>query len=140
MRYIVSGKVIKGDGYGRKIGFPTINLKTTDKLPEMGVYSGVGILENKEYKAGIVVDPNGKIEAHLIGYNGDAYGKQATLQINKFLREFKKFENEKELIKQIKNAARKRLHKIHCYYSCYISHSFFKPAGIFKGNRKNPCF
>ena len=102
MQYKISGKVIHGDGYGKKIGFPTINLKTADKLPETGVYFGVGILENKKYKAGIVIDPNGKVDAHLIGYNNDAYGNMATLEIHKFLRKFKTFKTEKELIAQIK--------------------------------------
>jgi len=106
----ITGIVIKGDGYGRKIGFPTVNLQTDKALrqaqgkqiPLDGVYVGTGLLEGREYKAGIVIGPNDKIEAHLIGYNGDAYGKQVSLQIGKFLREFKKFETEKELIEQIK--------------------------------------
>ena len=59
------------------------------------------------YKAGIVIGPLDKkglpkIEAHLIGYNGNAYGKMATLEIHKFIRKFKKFKNETELIMQIK--------------------------------------
>ncbi len=102
MQYTISGKVIKGDGYGKKIGFPTINLNTTDKLPKVGVYSGMGILEDRKYKAGIVIGPDGKTEAHLIGYNGNAYGKMAVLEIGKFLREYKNFNTEEELIAQIK--------------------------------------
>jgi riboflavin kinase / FMN adenylyltransferase len=109
MQYKIKGKVVKGAGYGRKLGFPTVNLETADKLPKVGVYAGTACFLDKAglpagalAKAGIVVDPSGKVEAHLIGYNGDAYGKIVILEINKFLREFKKFENEKELIKQIK--------------------------------------
>ncbi len=98
----ITGKVIKGDGYGKKLGFPTVNLETINTLPDFGVYAGTGILENKKYKAGIVVGSDKKIEAHLIGYNGDAYGKEVTLEINKFLREYRKFETEEELIEQIK--------------------------------------
>jgi FAD synthase len=105
----ITGKVIKGDGYGRKIGFPTVNLQTDKKeLPKEGVYAGVATLDlpagkagNKEYRAGIVIGPGTKIEAHLIGFRGNVYGKQVTLKINKFLREYKKFDTEEELIKQI---------------------------------------
>lgn len=102
-KYTISGSVIRGCGYGKKLGYPTANLDVDKKkLPKEGVYAGVGILEGKEYKAGIVIDPQGKIEAHLIGYEGDAYGKIVELKINKFLREYKKFNTEEELIAQIK--------------------------------------
>lgn len=110
MQYIISGKVVRGDGYGRKLGFPTINLEPeTKEIPAAGVYAGVVILEGKprqgrgkEYRAGIAVSPHGKIDAHLLGYSGDAYGKKVIFKINKFLREYKKFDTEEELISQIK--------------------------------------
>src|SRR3989338_161060 len=103
MNYVISGKVIKGDGYGKKIGYPTVNLETENqKLPEDGVYTGVGTLDNIKYRAGIIIGPNNKVEVYLIGYEGDAYGKMVTLEINKYLREFKKFDTEEELINQIK--------------------------------------
>jgi len=103
MLYIISGIVIKGDGYGRKLGFPTVNLDSeTKKIPQDGIYSGTAVLEEKEYRAGIVIGPSDKIEAHLLGYNGDAYGKRVTLNINKFIRAYKKFNSEEELIMQIK--------------------------------------
>lgn len=103
MNYLISGKVIKGDGYGRKLGFPTVNLEINDqKLPPAGVYAGDAILENKKYRAGIVIGPAEKVEAHLVGYNQDAYGKEVTLHPKKFLREYRKFDTEEELIMQIK--------------------------------------
>src|SRR3989344_3933018 len=99
----ITGKVIRGDNYGKKIGFPTVNLETAVKeFPPEGIYSGVAMLDNLKYRAGIVIGPGKKVEAHLIGYDGDAYGKQVNLEINKFLREYKKFNTEKELKEQIK--------------------------------------
>ena len=103
MIYIISGKVVKGDGYGKRLGFPTVNLKTEEKkFPLAGVYAGSAVLNGKEYRAGIVLGPLDKVEAHLIGYNGDAYGKGVILKINKFIRVYKKFDTEEELIIQIK--------------------------------------
>jgi len=94
--------VKRGEGYGKQLGFPTVNLEIgTKELPAEGVYAGTGILDNKKYKAGIVIGPGEKVEAHLIGYNGDAYGKTVTLFVKKFLREFKKFDTEAELKAQI---------------------------------------
>ena len=110
----ISGVVVRGDGYGRKLGYPTVNLggvteAVTETLPPSGVYSGTasimsrGILDT--YRAGILINPEKegkrKVEAHLIGYDGDAYGKVITLKLEKFLREYIKFENEQELIAQI---------------------------------------
>jgi riboflavin kinase/FMN adenylyltransferase len=105
MRYIIKGKVIHGDGYGKKIGFPTVNLEITQGNPVQimeGVYAGVATLDGVGYRAGIIIGPNNKVEGHLIGYNGNAYGKEVILEVKKFLREYKKFNTEEELIIQIK--------------------------------------
>ncbi len=102
----ISGIVVKGDGYGHKLGFPTVNLDI--RCPsdiKVGVYAGTAVLDNQKYRAGIIINPEKegerKIEAHLIGYDGDAYGKEVTLKPEKFLRDFRKFETESELIAQI---------------------------------------
>ena len=108
MLYTISGEVIKGDGYGKKLGFPTVNLHSqTKKIVPEGVYAGIAVLDGIEYRAGIVIGPGKKIEAHLLGYNRDAYGKQATLKIKKFIRKYKKFKTEKELIRQIEKDLKK---------------------------------
>jgi len=110
-KFVISGKVIKGQKYGRKIGFPTANLDRRQFLkikikPKFGVYSGVAILGSKYYRAGIVIGPldkNGlpKIEAHLLKFKGNLYGKKLILNTNKFIRPYKKFQSEQELISQI---------------------------------------
>jgi|SRR3989344_2306761 len=107
----IQGKVIKGSQYGRKIGFPTINidrrffLKLKQK-PKFGIYAGTVEISNKNYRAAIVIGPKDirgipKIEAHIIGFSGDAYRKKAVIFAEKFIRNFKKFKSEKELIRQI---------------------------------------
>ncbi|MCX6797364.1 MAG: riboflavin kinase [Candidatus Doudnabacteria bacterium] len=114
--YQISGKVIYGENYGKKLGFPTANLDRRDYQRRhlkirFGVYAGWAEfkLKAKSYKlkAGIVIGPLDhrglpKIEAHLIGFKGSLYGKKLVIYLQKYLRHFRKFKNEEKLIKQIK--------------------------------------
>ncbi len=101
MNHKVTGMVVKGDAFGRTLGFPTANIDTKDTLPPAGVYAGSAELDGKIYRAGILLKPTGKLEAHLIDFNGNAYGKNITLEFKNFLREYRNFDTKEELIKQI---------------------------------------
>lgn len=117
MKYAIKGKVIKGDGYGKTLGFPTINLDRRDFLklenkPKFGIWAGNTVLGNKTYRSAIVIGPLDKkvlpkIEAHLINFKKNIYGQKAILEFSKFIRPFKKFKTEKELIEQIKKDIKK---------------------------------
>ncbi len=106
---IITGNVIKGDQYGRKLGFPTANLDrrqyNRDGLKiKFGVYVGMA---STGHKAAIVIGPLDKkglpkLEAHLLGFKGNLYGKTITITLKKYIRPFRKFKGEAELIKQIK--------------------------------------
>jgi riboflavin kinase/FMN adenylyltransferase len=107
-----SGRVVRGEGYGRKLGFPTANLDRRQWVRQKlklrhGVYAGVAVLPSgKEYLAGIVIGPKDgkgliKIEAHLIRFSGNLYDKKLVLQIQKFIRPYKTFANLVLLKKQI---------------------------------------
>lgn len=115
----VSGRVIHGDHYGKTLGFPTANLDRRGyqrrKLKiKFGVYAGwaeivssIKYQVSRRYKAGIVIGPLDKhhlpkIEAHLVGFKGDLYGKYLNIYLNIYLRPFKKYQNAADLKKQIK--------------------------------------
>ena len=109
-KWSVDGKVIKGQRRGRKIGFPTCNLKLNDYVvPKLGVYA-VKVKSknfNKNGIANIGYRPtfNGKnllLETNIFGINENLYNKVISINFKKFIRSEIKFKNLKDLKKQIK--------------------------------------
>ena len=109
-KWSVDGKVIKGQRRGRKIGFPTCNLKLNDYVvPKLGVYAVKVISKNFNKKgiANIGYRPtfNGKnllLETNIFGINENLYNKVISINFKKFIRSEIKFKNLKDLKKQIK--------------------------------------
>ena len=108
--WCVEGEVIKGDQRGRKIGFPTCNIKLDSYiLPKLGVYS-VWVRINDQKKRGIAnigYRPtfNGKsllLEVNIFGIKKNLYKKILKISFIKFIRAEKKFKNINELKAQIK--------------------------------------
>jgi riboflavin kinase/FMN adenylyltransferase len=107
----ITGKVVHGDAYGRVLGFPTANIDKRSFAKKKfqvkaGVYAGTVLLNSKRYIAAITVCPkehqsSPKIEAHLIGFSRNLYGKKITIIFGKFLRGWIHFKNELALKKQI---------------------------------------
>lgn len=108
---LLSGKIIKGDQRGRRLGFPTANIDLSDDLlvPSSGVYAGRALLDDKRYPAVINIgkrptfynDAEKLIEAHLLGYQEFAYGKKIEIELYEKLREERKFSEVKDLVMQI---------------------------------------
>jgi len=106
----IKGKVIKGQKRGRKIGFPTCNLRLNNYvIPRLGVYA-VKVKTNNISNNGIAnigYRPtfNGQsllLETNIFGINKNLYNKVITVGFKKFLREEKKFKSFEYLKKQIK--------------------------------------
>ena len=97
----ISGKVVHGKNKGKKLGFPTVNIELTEKV-ENGVYAGSIKVGDKDFRAGIFVSSDGKLlEAHIIGFSGDLYGKEIKVEIVRKIRDVMKFESDNDLIAQI---------------------------------------
>ena len=106
----VEGVVVKGAQRGRKIGFPTCNIKLNSyTIPKLGVYS-VQVQINSLKKKGIAnigYRPtfNGKnllLEVNIFGIKRNLYKKILKISFIKFIRAEKKFKNINELKAQIK--------------------------------------
>ena len=109
-KWSIEGKVIAGEKRGRKIGFPTCNLKLNNYvIPQPGVYA-VKVNGNNFAKKGIAnigFRPtfNGQsllLETNIFGINKNLYNKVISVNFKKFIRSEKKFRNLKHLKKQIK--------------------------------------
>ena len=106
----IEGKVVKGDMRGRKIGFPTCNIKLENYiLPKLGVYA-VQLKVNKIFKKGIAnigYRPTFKgkmplLEVNIFGLKANLYKKTLKVNFIKFIRKEKKFKNVRALKLQIK--------------------------------------
>lgn len=79
-----SGVVVRGDGVGRRLGYPTANLDIPLEetgFPD-GVYAALAAIFGKRYPAALLVDrKTKKIEVHLLDYAGqECYGELLTVQ------------------------------------------------------------
>ncbi|MDD4872149.1 MAG: bifunctional riboflavin kinase/FAD synthetase [Kiritimatiellae bacterium] len=123
--FSILGTVVKGRAVGRKIGFPTANLKTFNEvLPPFGVYAVHAVI-GKRVLDGVVnigIRPTfggsnrrkSTIEVHLFKYRGDLYGREVEIFFIRKLRDERRFKSVNDLKKQIerdKRSASKILRK-----------------------------
>lgn len=107
----ISGVVYKGKQLGRKIGFPTANLKISPKqlMPLRGVYATVICIKGKSYASMTNVGYNPttetrekiSIETHVFDFSVDVYGAEVELQFVEKIRDEKTFDGLDELIQQL---------------------------------------
>ena len=105
--YRITGKVIKGAGRGRELGFPTANLKVDryKLIPAHGVY--VGFVDGKKCVVNIGSRPTfgadrSLVEVHMLNFNKNILGKYLAVDLFYRLREEKQFSDVAELREQIK--------------------------------------
>jgi riboflavin kinase/FMN adenylyltransferase len=109
--YAITGIVVKGDGRGKGLGFPTANIAPKHSIiPADGVYAVRLIVREKVYDgiANIGMRPtfNKKvlaIEVHVFDFNEDIYGEDISLYFIRKIREEKKFKGAEALVTQIKS-------------------------------------
>jgi riboflavin kinase/FMN adenylyltransferase len=109
--YVLRGEVVVGDKRGRSIGFPTANVMpdTDAVIPARGVYAGFVRFGEEEYAActNVGVAPTfgrteSRVEAYLLDFEGDLYGRVVDIGFVKRIREERRFSGVDELIVQIR--------------------------------------
>ncbi|HEY1563427.1 MAG TPA: riboflavin biosynthesis protein RibF [Gaiellaceae bacterium] len=102
----VEGVVVRGDGRGRELGFPTANLDVPEGLlvPPDGVYAGW----TRDKRAAVSIGTNPhfdgverRVEAHLLDFDGDLYDERLVVELWTPLREQRRFDSLEELVAAI---------------------------------------
>ena len=102
----VEGTVVSGEARGGTLGYPTANLAVPAELvvPAYGIYAG----RAGDHRAAISIGVNPhyggeerRVEAFLLDFDGDLYGRRLVLELWRRLRDERAFASEQELIDQI---------------------------------------
>ena len=119
--YAVSGQIIEGRKLGRKIGFPTANIKPSSEhklIPANGVYAVEVQLDNRKMAGMLSIGSNPtvnadvnfrSIEVNILNFDEEIYGRNITVIFRKKLRDEKKFRNLDELAEQMVHDKRETL-------------------------------
>jgi len=101
----LSGTVVVGARRGATLGFPTANLSgITTILPALGVYAALATVDGVAHPAAVHVGPNAtfgetavSVEAHLVGFTGDLYGRTLDVDFLDHVRDTRRFASAAEL-------------------------------------------
>jgi riboflavin kinase/FMN adenylyltransferase len=113
----ILGRVVKGNSIGKKLGFPTANIRPQHEvIPPDGIYAVTTILGNKEFPGVCYIGPRPtffrakkkssflipNIEVYIFDFENDIYGKELEIQFIKKIRDDKRFDSGLSLAEQIK--------------------------------------
>lgn len=123
-----SGDVVKGDGRGKSLGFPTANIRLSKEiLVPHGIYATEVLLEGKRIKGLTYIGAKAtffrqqnhrSIEVYLLDFKKNIYGKRIEVRLLKKIRPDRRFVSPETLVRQIKRdlvQARKIFKKSHRY-------------------------
>lgn len=115
----IIGPVGRGAGRGRALGIPTANLSPEGELlPRLGIYAGRACLlgasgapEGAPLRVALSVGSNPTfvqsggvtVEAHLLDFDGDLYGRRLRVEVLHRLRDERRFESAEALMEQIRD-------------------------------------
>jgi len=118
--FAIEGIVQRGDRRGRELGYPTANMLLGDyQRPRYGIYAVRVTLDDGSEHPGVASlgvrptfdPPTELLEAHLLDFEGDLYGRRIEVALHAFIREERKFESVEALVAEMRKdeAAARRL-------------------------------
>jgi riboflavin kinase/FMN adenylyltransferase len=110
--YSLRGLVVKGDGRGRTLGFPTANLALPGNgklIPPPGIYAVRGVLRSGTHGGALHLGPRPTfrgspptIELHLMDFEGDIYGEEIRVDFIQRIRDVQPFGSVEALVRQMR--------------------------------------
>ncbi|MBX9765333.1 riboflavin kinase [Patescibacteria group bacterium] len=95
-----TGIIVEGSKRASALGFPTANMHVAE--PVSGIYAGIVSVDGTEYRAALFGDEKRKLlEAYMLDFTGDLYGKEATFTLLEKIRDHGDFTDDETLKKQI---------------------------------------
>lgn len=115
----LTGEVVRGKGLGKKLGYPTANLKIDENyklIPKEGVYIVQTTIDQKQYYGMMNIGTNPtfnesvqSIETYFFELNQDLYGREISIELLKRLRGEQKFDGPDQLIEAMHQDKKKTL-------------------------------
>lgn len=106
----VEGVVVRGDGRGRAIGYPTANVEVTASaaVPADGVYAGWLVRGDERLPAAVSIGTNPtfagserRVEAYVLDFDADLYGEHVSVDVVERLRPTETYESVDALVEQM---------------------------------------
>jgi riboflavin kinase/FMN adenylyltransferase len=98
-----SGIVKKGLGRAASLGFPTVNIPLSDSAVA-GIYVARVIAGKEIHHAAAFADPSRRLlEAFILDFSDDLYGKRITIELHRKLRDSRQFDDDESLREAIKD-------------------------------------
>lgn len=120
--YALRGLVVRGDGRGRQLGFPTANLAvaSSDKLiPATGIYAVRGATQAGTFDGALHLGSRPTfrgspptIELHLLDFDADLYGEEVRVDFVRRLREVRPFSSVEALVAQMREDVEEARHAL----------------------------
>lgn len=111
--YMLTGKVIRGDGIGKALGYPTANIRPVEDyklVPADGIYAVRVKVENKSYNGMLYIGTRPTlnktertIEVNIFNFDKDIYDRNITVTFHKRIRDDVRFSSKEELSRQLGN-------------------------------------
>lgn len=112
--YSFQGRVVRGEGRGAELGFPTANLEVDREgeklLPPEGIYAAWGVLRGRTVPGALHLGPRPTfagtppaVEIHLMDFEGDLYGEWMRVDLVQRIRPVESFDSAQDLAERIRS-------------------------------------